>query len=96
MSGKRRLIWQLYPSYLLITIISLVAAMWFASRTLKHFYIEQNTLGLEARARLFETQLSAYINNMDDKSVAEFCNKIGRQNSTRITVILPSGKVMVP
>ena len=31
MKKKKKLIWQLYPSYLLITIISVVAVTWYAS-----------------------------------------------------------------
>ncbi|MBN2059461.1 MAG: HAMP domain-containing protein [Deltaproteobacteria bacterium] len=94
MPGKRRLIWQLYPTYLLIIVISLVAAIWVASRTMKQFYLEQNAKGLEASARLFEMQVSEYINNMDENGISELCKKIGQQASTRLTVILPSGRVV--
>jgi len=94
MAKKRRLLWQLYPTYLLIIVISLVAAIWFASRTLKQFYLDQNASDLEARAHLFEAQISEYLTPMDEKGVDRLCKKIGRRATTRLTVILPSGKVI--
>jgi len=94
MAKKRRLLWQLYPTYLLIIVISLVAAIWFASRTLKQFYLEQNASDLEAQAHLFEAQISEYLTPLDEKSVDRLCKKVGRIPTTRITVILPSGRVI--
>jgi two-component system phosphate regulon sensor histidine kinase PhoR len=91
---RRRLLWQLYPTYLLITIISLGAATWFASRTLKQFHIEESASDLEARARLFETQISDYLSPLNRSAIDQICKKIAQQVPTRITVILPSGKVI--
>ena len=36
--ARKRLIWQLFPSYLLITLISLLAVTWYASRSWRQFY----------------------------------------------------------
>ena len=91
---RRRLLWQLYPTYLLITIISLGAATWFASRTLKQFHIEESASGLEARARLFETQISDHLSPLNRDAIDQICKKIAQPVMTRITVILPSGKVI--
>ena len=94
MPKKRRLLWQLYPSYLLITIISLVAVTWYASESLKHFFLEQTASDLKVRARLFEKQVLEYIDPPDEKAVDLLCKKIGKSAATRITIILPSGKVV--
>jgi len=94
MPGKKRLFWQLYPSYLLITLISLVAVTWYASSSIKDFYTEQITSDLEARARLFEQQLSEYIDPLDAKTIDQLSKKAGGNALIRITVILPSGKVV--
>ena len=94
MGKKRRLLWQLYPTYLLIVVISLVAAIWFSSRTLKQFYLDQIASDLEARAHLFKAQISEYLTPIDEKNVDRLCKKIGRLATTRLTVILPSGKVI--
>ena len=94
MAGKRRLFWQLYPSYLLITLISLVAVAWYASSSIRHFYIEQTTSDLEARARLFEGQIAGHIDPLNAKTIDLLSKRAGGHALTRITVILPSGKVV--
>jgi two-component system phosphate regulon sensor histidine kinase PhoR len=91
---RRRLLWQLYPTYLLITIISLGAATWFASRTLKQFHIQESASDLEARARLFETQISDHLSPLNRGAIDQICKEIAQQVTTRITVILPSGEVI--
>jgi two-component system, OmpR family, phosphate regulon sensor histidine kinase PhoR len=94
MAKKRRLLWHLYSTYLLIIIISLAATTWFASRTLKQFYLEQSAEDLQARVHLFEAQISNYLTPIDEKNVDRLCKKIGPQAKTRLTVVLPSGKVI--
>ena len=94
MAVKRRLFWQLFPSYLLITLISLVAVAWYASSAIRHFYIEQTTTDLEARARLFEEQISGRIDPLDVNAIDRLAKKAGKHSLTRLTVILPSGRVV--
>ena len=94
MAKKRRLLWQLYPTYLLVTLISLVAATWFASRTLKQVFLEKSASDLEARARLFESQVLDYLSPLDAEAIDRLSKKIGGHATTRITVILPSGEVI--
>ena len=94
MAKKRRLLWQIFPSYLAITVISLVAVTWYSSRSLRHLYLEQAAADLKARAYFFESQVLEYLNPLDEKAVDILCKKIGKRAATRITVILPSGKVI--
>ena len=93
MKKRRRLLWQLYSSYLLITLISLVAVTWYASKSLRHFFLKQTALDLEARAYLFTDQILEYLDPLDEKGIDLLCKKAGERASTRITIILPSGKV---
>ncbi len=94
MAGKRRLFWQIYPSYLLITLISLVAVTWYASRSTRQLYLEQAALDLEARARICQEQILRYLDPLDARQIDQISKRIGRNASTRITVIHPSGKVV--
>ena len=94
MPKKRRLLWQLYPSYLLITLISLLAVTWYASKSLRHFFLEQTASDLEVRAHLVEKQIMQHLDPLDEKGVDLLCKEIGKRASTRITVILPSGHVV--
>jgi two-component system phosphate regulon sensor histidine kinase PhoR len=94
MPKKKRLLWQLYPSYLLITVISVMGVTWYASSSLRQFFLGQTASDLEARARLVEKQIEECLDPPDEKCVDLLCKKIGRRASTRITIILPSGKVI--
>ena len=94
MRKKRRFFWQLFPSYLLITIIALVPATWYASKSLRQFFLEQTASDLKARAHLFEAQIMEYLDPLDEQGIDLLCKDIGNRASTRITVILPSGKVI--
>lgn len=93
MKKKKRLIWQLYPSYLLITLISLAAVSWYASDTLRKFFIERKAADVEIRARLLTESVNRYLSPLDASGLDRLCKKIGKMASTRVTVILPDGKV---
>jgi len=94
MPKKKRLLWQLYPTYLLITLVALSAVTWYASRSLRHFFLEETASDLEARAHLVERQILKHLDPLDEKGVDSLCKIIGKRASTRITVILPSGHVV--
>jgi len=91
---RKRLLWQIYPTYLLITLVSLSVVAWYASRSLRYFYLENTKKSLEARANLAGKYISSLLAKEDFKGVDETCKELGRKISTRITVILPSGKVI--
>ncbi len=93
MARKKRLLWHLYPSFLLITITSLIAVTWYASNSLKEFFLRQTASDLKTRARIFESQVLRYLDPPDEKTIDLLCKDIGEGASTRFTVILPSGKV---
>ncbi len=94
MPSQKRMIRQLYPPFLIITIISLAAVIWYASSAFANFFFEQAADDLEARARLIEKQIAGYLSPPDAKSVDRICKEIGRNAATRVTVILPSGRVI--
>ena len=94
MAIKRRLFWQIFPSHLLITLMALVAVAWYTSNAIRHFYIEQTASDLEARARLFEEQIKAHLQPVDEHIIDRLTKKAGTHASTRLTVILPTGRVV--
>ncbi len=94
MKKKKRLIWQLYPSYLLITLISITAVSWYASNSLRHFFIDRTASDLQTRGRLLEQQIKEYLSSLDSISIDNLCKEIGKTVSTRITIILPNGDVI--
>jgi len=94
MKKKKRLIWQIFPSFLLITLFSLLAVSWYASSSMRHFFLDQTAVDLSVRAVLLEKQISAHLSPIDPPAVDSICKSMGIKSSTRYTVILPSGKVI--
>ena len=94
MIKKKRLLWQLFPSYLLITLISLITAGWYASSSFRHFFFEQSAANLKTRALLITQLIENYLSPLNAASVDFICKEIGKTSSTRITIMLPSGKVV--
>ena len=90
MGVKLRLFWQIFPSHLLITLIALVAVAWYASSAIRHFYIEQTTQDLEARARLLELQIEPHLTPLDAGAIDRITKKAHDRSETRFTVILPT------
>jgi len=94
MAKKRPLLWHLFPSFALIILVSVVAVTWYASASLKAFFLQQTASDLKARARLFERQAVTYFSPVDEKRIDQLCKRAGEAASTRITVILSSGRVV--
>jgi two-component system phosphate regulon sensor histidine kinase PhoR len=94
MARKKSLLWQLFSSHLFITLVSLIAVTWYATSSLKNFFLSQIAADLEARALLFESLILDRFDPLDEKAIDDLCKRIGSTSSTRITVILPWGKVV--
>jgi two-component system phosphate regulon sensor histidine kinase PhoR len=94
MKKNRRLIWQLYPAYLLIIVGSLIAVTWYASSELGRFYLDQTGNVLEARAYLLKDQISNLLSPLKPERVDAICKEAGQLSATRITVIMPDGTVV--
>lgn len=83
----KRLIWQLYPSQLLITIIALLVAASYGAYSLRAFQLAQTTTGLEARAHLAQETVLALLGKNDLIGLRVFCATAGKNSATRLTVI---------
>lgn len=94
MKKKKRLIWQISPPFLLITLASVVAVSWYASDAMRHFFFDQTAADLNIRAILLEKQVIDHLKTQDRQAVDTVCKTMGRQSDTRFTVILPSGEVI--
>jgi two-component system phosphate regulon sensor histidine kinase PhoR len=94
MKKRKKLVWRLFPSYLLITLLSLIAVSWYATSSLRKFYIEQTATDLKAKAHLLEQQIGQYLEPLKPETVDAICKDAGKLASNRITVILPSGVVI--
>ena len=90
----KRLFWQLYPSYLLITLISLAAIGWYASRSMQQFYYTQVAEDLKTSVHIIEEQVLASYKTGDSTNLDKLCKTLGAASQRRITVIETSGRVI--
>lgn len=72
----------------------MIAVAWFVVASAKQFYLTQNARELEAKAILLRGQLSQLYLDSDTASIDSLCKRLGSESNTRITIILPSGKVV--
>jgi len=93
---RKRIIWHILPYHFLIVILALVAVSWYASSTVEKFFIEETESGLEERARLLKYYISGTgTDSIDDIAAMDaLCDTIGAVSGMRVTLILPSGKVV--
>ncbi len=92
--NKKRLLWQLFLSYLLIILVALLVVTWYASMITRKYYIQQKVTDLQERARLIENQVVQGILSSDFASIDSTCKSPGKSSETRITVILSDGEVV--
>ncbi len=90
----KRLIWQLYPSQLLITLAALLAFTWYGTSSIRSFQLSETAAGLEARAHLVAGSVLVYLGHDDQTGLEAFCREAGKKSATRLTVIAPDGKVL--
>ena len=91
---RRRLLWHLYPSYLLITLVALAAVLWYGSDVLQTFQRSQTRDALEARARLAEKDVAALLSAGNEGAVNALCADLRARGDARFTVIRPDGLVL--
>lgn len=89
-----RLLWRLYPTYLIITLGAVLAITLYATHALKQFHIKQVKYGLASRAHLIQEEMTRLTEAGDFAAVGRLCNRLGSQADTRITVVLRSGRVI--
>jgi two-component system phosphate regulon sensor histidine kinase PhoR len=91
---RRRLIWKLFPLLWMIIILSLLAVTIFFSQTFKDFHLEQTSADLQVRANLVRSQTTNTLIEGEYDRIDSLCKQLGDETNTRITIILPSGKVI--
>jgi two-component system phosphate regulon sensor histidine kinase PhoR len=91
---RKKLIWHLFPLFLLVTLVTLVAVTWYSARSWRLFLLEQTAQDLTARAYLVENRIGGAAWLEKGPALDKLCKDLGKITATRLTVILPSGKVL--
>ena len=91
---KKRLIWHIYPSYVLLSVLAMCAVMISASRIARSFYNEGTAKQLISASHLIVEQLAAQPDLLKGPGIDSLCKILARKSNYRITIILPDGVVV--
>ncbi len=96
MNKKKKLIWQIFPAFLVITVLSLLAVTAWTTRYYKTLFIENAEKELTIRAKLLQHKFTDLLGvpQQNRDYINQQCREIGDITGTRVTVMLPSGVVI--
>ncbi len=94
--GHRRLIWQLYPSYLVVTLVAMIAVTAYCSRAFRGMHHDQVRDELSRLADFATDEVRLIMATEGTGRLDNLCKELGRMSAGRIrlTVISPSGQVL--
>ncbi|MCP4024388.1 MAG: cell wall metabolism sensor histidine kinase WalK [Desulfobacteraceae bacterium] len=96
MNKKKKLIWHIFPSFLVITVLSLSAVTSYSTSYFKKFFLKNSEKELTIRAKLLQKKFTDILKEGKKQyhRIDTHCKDIGEETGTRVTVILPSGVVV--
>ena len=89
-----KLKWQLFPSHIIILLLTMSAVAWYGTHSLKKFYVAQMGTFLEAQSNLILSRVTEYVAAGEFSELNAFCSQTGKKISTRITVVQSDGTVI--
>lgn len=93
---RRRLIWQLYPSFLATTLLALLVATAYSSYVLRHFHLDQLREELRLVADVAAMQVEGALSDGTPGQIDALCKRLAQAGDgrMRLTVIASDGKVL--
>jgi two-component system, OmpR family, phosphate regulon sensor histidine kinase PhoR len=93
---KQKLIWQIFPLFLVIIIVSLSLEAWYFNRHSRQFFLENTENELMVRARLIEFKIADILSEtpVPNQKLNDLCRDLGESIQTRVTVVALSGEVI--
>lgn len=91
---RKRLLWQIFPPMVMIMIVTVMGAAFFASRYVKDFSLTRTVEDLTVRTQLVLRQTREPLLAHDFKRVNDLCQELSQESRARMTVILADGTVV--
>jgi two-component system phosphate regulon sensor histidine kinase PhoR len=93
---RRRLIWQLYPSFLIVTLLVLAAVVAYASYTFHKFHLNQVQQQLLTLAQVIVPEVEQALASAEPGAVDALADRLGHAagDHVRFTIITPTGAVV--
>lgn len=90
----KRIFWQIYSGYLVVSMMTLIIFLIVFSSALGWFHRQQTAARLEAFATLSADWVQDYFVSEQRNGIDALSARLGSKSSTRITLILPDGTVI--
>lgn len=94
MKVRKKIFWQLFPSLLLISIVTLISLLFITQYTFEEFYYNQVGHSLQEKGHVLKNELKPLIEAKQYREVLRRVVLTSAKVNNRITVILPDGKVV--
>lgn len=94
MRRRIRLIWQIFPPYLILTLGVVMSVTWFASTSIREFYLDQTEEELLIRTRLAIEEIPQPVDASNIEDINRFCEEFARTALIRLTVVDTDGLVL--
>lgn len=91
---KRKLIWHIYPPLVLVIVFAMAATSWYASSSLRSFFLEQTGDNLQILAKFILARVEEPFRFGNGAHLEKLCRDIGAESATRVTVITKTGEVV--
>ena len=91
---RRRLIWQLFPAFLVIAMAALVVATLFITEAVRSHLVAQFKSDLSTRSLLLASQFDEALADQDYVSVDALCGLLDAATDAHIMVYLPDARIV--
>ncbi|MDH5297517.1 MAG: hypothetical protein OEV91_00675, partial [Desulfobulbaceae bacterium] len=91
---RLRLLWQISLPMLLVMVTAMAGTTWYATDTLRTFFLHRSGENLKVQAELIREQIEPLFYARNHDRLNGLCLRLGATSGSRVTVILPSGRVV--
>ncbi len=91
---RRPLFWQIFPAYVFLTVGLLLLLLLESKGKLRDFYLHQIAADLAASAGMFGDLSNVSLERGRYGEVDALAKRLGKASGLRITVVMPTGKVV--
>jgi two-component system, OmpR family, phosphate regulon sensor histidine kinase PhoR len=92
--SRRPLRWYLFPTYLLLSLLPLLALGWIGANLIHESYYSEAVTDLNSKARLVEQLLQIPLDAGQSAVMQRSCRGLGDLAAARVTIIRPDGVVL--
>lgn len=91
---RKKIMWRIYASFLVSAMTAFAAMTWYATHSLRGFHQDQVAAELLLHAQIVARETAAILPETESGTADRLCKELGRLMTTRITIVLPDGRVI--